>query len=407
MPARPSAIAIVSHYPFPQNHGDALRRLMLLKSLEQAFDLVVLATEREDTTDADRRHLHSSLPSATVLSFPLDERFAGPSLTSKLTRLTRALARRHPSWMLRQWSSSLDDSRALRNRYDYGFLIGEPSGLHARHVDATKVLWDKSNVLAASEAQNASTNPSVFASNRSRVNQLLSRSFESAVLKKCDAVWVTSTEERDRLNQYYDAPPSSVLPSAIPVGERGAPPLDKPDFLWMSTFGYEPNWRGLLMTLDAIDRHLVDSNRKLHVFGAGATESQRRTLAKFESVMFHGFVEDLYDMHRYGSVAIVPIWSGAGVKLKSLALMEHGFPVIATPIALEGIDHDLALSIASSPAEFAKAVDMPFDRSALEAHATTTQQRIRRDFSESSFADAAARSIEQFTNGATSFQERR
>ena len=53
-----------------------------------------------------------------------------------------------------------------------------------------------------------------------------------------------------------------------------------------------------------------------------------------------GYVEDLDAVYRDSSLFVAPLIAGAGVKFKVLDAMASGLPVIATPIAAEGIVED-------------------------------------------------------------------
>lgn len=73
-----------------------------------------------------------------------------------------------------------------------------------------------------------------------------------------------------------------------------------------------------------------------YVVGNAPSQKLRR-LAR-EDVIITGFVEDPHEYFRKAQIAVVPLLSGAGVKIKTLECLAAGLPVVATGIGAEGID---------------------------------------------------------------------
>lgn len=70
----------------------------------------------------------------------------------------------------------------------------------------------------------------------------------------------------------------------------------------------------------------------LHIYG-----SQTRTPA-VPGVVWHGFVEDLAEVYRPGSIALAPMIVAGGIKTKVVEAWSWGCPVLGTAIAFEGLD---------------------------------------------------------------------
>jgi glycosyltransferase involved in cell wall biosynthesis len=73
----------------------------------------------------------------------------------------------------------------------------------------------------------------------------------------------------------------------------------------------------------------------LVVAGFGPPDTLRRRTS--DSVSVPGYVADLDHLHRSVRVFVAPLLTGAGIKLKVLGAMAYGLPVVATPVAAEGI----------------------------------------------------------------------
>ncbi|MEH3054948.1 MAG: glycosyltransferase family 4 protein, partial [Patulibacter minatonensis] len=92
-----------------------------------------------------------------------------------------------------------------------------------------------------------------------------------------------------------------------------------------------------------------------------------------------GFVDDLDALLAESSAAVVPVWKGAGIKMKTLTLMGSGLPVASTTVGLEGIaavDGEHA-RIADDPVALATAVgDLVANRERAEQLGRTGRELI-------------------------------
>src|SRR4051794_8887268 len=96
-------LAVISDFPMPQNHGDALRRLMVLRALSQAGELTVAAAMRTTTTTADVDALRSALPGVRVFVDPLAP-IAGSQARAKVARSIVGPLHLNPPWLYHYWS---------------------------------------------------------------------------------------------------------------------------------------------------------------------------------------------------------------------------------------------------------------------------------------------------------------
>ena len=205
---------------------------------------------------------------------------------------------------------------------------------------------------------------------------------------------MTSEEERERLHRLFGVMPCTTIPSAVSPPQPVAPGIDHDSrtLLWLSTLSYPPNWDGLVRFLRATDEQLRRGGWTVRVVGADATPRQVEFLAAYPYVDYRGYVEQLADACAGVAAAVVPVWAGAGVKLKTLTLMSLGVPVIATPVALEGIPHDAAAVVAPTPEDFLTGLERltPDD---LRAAAVRGRQVLDENFSKASFDEGVARLV--------------
>jgi hypothetical protein len=164
-----------------------------------------------------------------------------------------------------------------------------------------------------------------------------------------DQVWAITEGD----GQAFSAlAPSRVRTFAVP-GRVADPPAGEPEFDvgLLGTWTWGPNLRGLEWFLDHV-LPLLPGGTSVHVAGRGAGAAAGR-----DGVIVRGFVPDATAFMGAARVLAVPAVAGAGVQVKTLDAIGAGRRVVATPLALRGIDSPpLTLDIAESPQAFAAAL---------------------------------------------------
>ncbi|TCS44115.1 glycosyltransferase family 4 protein [Reinekea marinisedimentorum] len=93
----------------------------------------------------------------------------------------------------------------------------------------------------------------------------------------------------------------------------------------------------------------------LNVIGKGSVPALDELAGKRANVTAHGFVDDIFPFMENAAAYVCPIRDGGGTKLKVLDALAMGIPLIAHPIACEGIDVEDGVNVlfARTPMEFA------------------------------------------------------
>jgi len=70
-----------------------------------------------------------------------------------------------------------------------------------------------------------------------------------------------------------------------------------------------------------------------------------------------GFVDDLAELYEKATAVIAPIFTGTGMRIKSVEARSHGWPLIGTALAMRGLESvtGKAFLIAQTPEQFAAA----------------------------------------------------
>ena len=128
-----------------------------------------------------------------------------------------------------------------------------------------------------------------------------------------------------------------------------------------------------------------------HLIGSKATDEIRELAGN--GVVFHGFVEDLEPWLDGCRLAVAPLRYGAGVKGKVNMSMSYGQPVVATPVAVEGMhaENGREVLIAETPKAFAdEIVRLYTDEALWRSVSAAAVENVQQHFS----LDAARRSLE-------------
>jgi glycosyltransferase involved in cell wall biosynthesis len=125
-------------------------------------------------------------------------------------------------------------------------------------------------------------------------------------------------------------PDACFVPAPVP-GQPG-------HAVFFGSLWYQPNRTALLRILDLWPalRERVPGAR-LTVAGRGATPDLEARAQATGGVDLLGFVPDLQALLREAAVVVIPLEDGGGTKIKTIEAMAAGKPILASPVAAEGL----------------------------------------------------------------------
>ena len=134
----------------------------------------------------------------------------------------------------------------------------------------------------------------------------------------------------------------------------------KDQLIFVGSLDYAPNREGLLSfcteVLPFILKHRPSV--RLMVVGTGDPGPELQNVLKAPGIELVGKVENVEDYYRLATLAIVPLASGSGTRLKVLEAMGNKVPVVPTSKGAEGIEYSAGnnICIADEMEDFGKAV---------------------------------------------------
>jgi polysaccharide biosynthesis protein PslH len=205
-----------------------------------------------------------------------------------------------------------------------------------------------------------------------RLDVLAWKQFEPSVMRRVDAVVVYT--ERDARLLAAHAPPGAV--SCIPFGtdyvERylGANgKADGADVLFFGSFVHFPNVDAARRLKDAIFPLVQARHPRSSLYIIGENPPSEFEAVEDGAVVVTGRVPDLEPYIARAAVVAVPLRLGSGMRVKVLEALAAGKPVVASPLAIEGlgvVDGEQLLT-AETDDEFAERISLVLDDEALRA----------------------------------------
>jgi polysaccharide biosynthesis protein PslH len=208
-----------------------------------------------------------------------------------------------------------------------------------------------------------------------RESRLL-REMEIAFANKVDQLWVLTQSDAKSfavLKQNGSIKEIPLPGSAIPAGPT--PVTKEFDIGMVGSWTWKANEEGLRWFFDRVYPHLPD-DLTIHVAGSGAKWLDGR----YGNVKYLGFVDDVQQFLQRARVIAIPTLSGGGIQIKTLDAIASGSQVVATPLALRGIDdHPPTLRAAEDAEQFARLLRSAVTSSDSAASAQAIEwSRLRR-----------------------------
>ena len=353
----PLRVLCITHYfPLPLDMGGAIRVFGLVRELGGRHSVHLLAPRRADTPDALVEDAAKQLGATVEAVGPLPPAPSGVAGRSSLW--VRSLAERTPPWVLGALHEELvRRAIELAPGFDAVVLLDDYVGVYTGALRAAApgvpIVADKPVVLGAAEHPRRA---GMRARMVRRSGRALTRAFERRYLAEVDAAVVTSPEEADRFERLYRRRPDAAIVSAVDL-PAPAPGGDPFVVGWLGSMDGPPVVDGLIRFVEEAWEPLGLEGFELRIAGRAPTDAVR-ALERHPGVKVVGYVEDLDGFLGEIGAAVVPLWGGQGVKLKTLTLLGAGLPVAATPVALEGVPAEDATHcmVADEPRRLAAAL---------------------------------------------------
>jgi GT2 family glycosyltransferase/glycosyltransferase involved in cell wall biosynthesis len=181
---------------------------------------------------------------------------------------------------------------------------------------------------------------------------------EFELIDQADETWVVSSVEQQLLREARPDKSIEIVSTIAEVPGSKTPFALRRDWLFIGGFQHRPNIDAVLFFVKDIyplvSEHLRDG--KFYIIG-DKPPPEVAALAT-ERIVVAGLQRDVRPFFDSIKLSVAPLRFGAGVKGKINQSMASGVPVVATSLAVEGMDlHDREdVLVADEPEEFARAL---------------------------------------------------
>jgi glycosyltransferase involved in cell wall biosynthesis len=219
---------------------------------------------------------------------------------------------------------------------------------------------------------------------------------------RCAHLWLASAADCGELVH----PSMSVLPNVPYTAGDGdgdaalAPPAgDTKVCLFVGTFNHRPNREGVMRFVEhgwpRIRAAMPDA--RFRIVGSGGWDAVRDTLQAHAGVEVVGTVADIGQAYAAAAFAVVPVFEGAGTKIKVLEALRHGRAVVAHAHSTRGFEElragESLLVGDDDEAIAAHCLTLLGDPGRAAALAAEGQRMVARHYSFGAFAEAVASSL--------------
>ncbi|GAA0889901.1 glycosyltransferase [Rhodanobacter soli] len=232
-----------------------------------------------------------------------------------------------PRW-LREHGSELHAVILCRHT-----VAGQYAELVRRHAPQAKLVFDTVDLHFLRERRAAELGGSSIMARQAEA----ARRSELALIEQADVSFVVSPHERALLARLLPQARVELLSNIHEVHGCRHPHAGRGDLVFIGGYGHPPNSDAVHWIADEILPRLREAipGIRVHVLG-DMPDAARRALST-PGLEFHGRVAELAPWLDRCLATLAPLRFGAGVKGKINMSMSHGVPVIATTIAVEGM----------------------------------------------------------------------
>jgi glycosyltransferase involved in cell wall biosynthesis len=170
---------------------------------------------------------------------------------------------------------------------------------------------------------------------------------ERRSIARATRTFVCSALDRAILSELnFDVSRTVVAPNAVEVAEPRPGLLRSKSVLFLGNYGYPPNAEAAERLITRIWPKLRAITDSARLIIAGDHPERIPSFAhQPRDVEFTGFVDDLETLYARARIVCCPICNGGGTRLKLIEAAGYGKPIVATPVAVEGLEFKHASDI--------------------------------------------------------------
>jgi GT2 family glycosyltransferase/glycosyltransferase involved in cell wall biosynthesis len=222
------------------------------------------------------------------------------------------------------------------------------------HAPQSRIIFDTVDLHYLREQREAQLTQDPDVRRKAQERQLV----EDYIIREADETWVVSPLEQQMLQENWPHKSIQLVSNIVDVTGPVTPFSLRRDWLFIGGFQHRPNIDAVLFFAEEIYPLVRDRlpDAKFYIIGDKAPP-EIVALAS-DRIIVAGLQRNVRSFFDSVRLSVAPLRFGAGIKGKINQSMAFGVPVVATSIAVEGMnlnDHEHVL-VADEPQDFARAL---------------------------------------------------
>ena len=333
--SRRGALVLTTRLPWPLDDGGRIVSWQSLWAASRAYDTTLVSFVPPGEEDAP---LPAGLTRLGVHCVRIPHRPPPPVVAAwrgLFGRWPYTLARYRDeafSRTLRELVSNTPPAFALINHLHLATYVdslrGTPMILREHNVEH---LW------MARYARSLGPTPAGF---YARAQEVRLRRAESELCRRTALVLAIQEQEAEELRRLVPGARVEVVPVGVDLASfRDPEPADPPIVLLAAAFGWQPNAEGARRFLEEGWPRVKERvpTARLRLVGKDLPDSLAAYARRAHAAPV-GYVGSIADEFARASVLVVPLWVGAGARVKIVEAMAARLPVAATRLAAAGLE---------------------------------------------------------------------
>ncbi|WP_031497636.1 glycosyltransferase family 4 protein [Bryobacter aggregatus] len=366
VPAKRRALAVLPEAPYPVIGGGPLRSASILEFLASEFELHAIHFRLIGDPDPAGQYPAGMLHAAHTIDLPHHTKDFWPRLRRNLGRGLRGV----PPLVDRFAGFDHHLAKILQGQhFDLAWIehFWAAQYVSTLQPHAAKLVLDLHNVESAYFDSMKADSPLV---QRPLIGHFArcARALEASLLPRFD--WIVTSSEADRCRIVKNAKASAVVANTIPWHERPKQPGSN-SIVFSGNFAYQPNQSALAWFLASCWPAIRQAHPGCTLRLVGKEIQYAKQIGQSAAgIDFVGPVSDAIEEIAKSRLAIVPLLSGSGTRLKILEAWAAGTPVVSTTLGAEGLEAipGQHLRISDSATAFRQSVIELFDDRELGSH---------------------------------------
>jgi glycosyltransferase involved in cell wall biosynthesis len=375
---RPDALFVAPEAPYPAIGGGSLRAASLVEFLAHNHRVHLVLFREPGAPDPAVAIPEGRVARVDVIDLPFHSKTSSARIARNLSRVLRGVPP-----LVDRFAGFGDRLRELiaAKHYDFAILDHFWCAPYVEQVrpHARRVLVDLTDVDSAWH-ESMAERARFFEAAAHRRFATAARRLEQRLLRQFDGILVTSEHDAEQIRPMVPGSTITIYPNALP--EVPAPTREERSGIAFSgNLEYAPNIEAIRFFRDRIWPQIRPRpGLKWRIIGKNA-HAIHDLVAGDPQVEITGFVEDAIATLASAQIAVAPVLSGSGTRVKILEAWAAATPVVSTTVGAQGliIKNGEDLVVADDPREFAviisQLLDCPAERHRIGWHGRAVYER--------------------------------